>query len=172
MLKAPRKITHIRPLKDKGEEVDYLFSTAAAMGDKLGAILFQFPPYLHKDIELLKNFAALLPPKVKTVFEFRHRSWCDSDLHEALQAKGCALCCSDEGTEEFGQLIDTAGWGYLRLRKESYTKEELLDWAGKIASRNWKEVYVFFKHEDAGAGPKLARDFLDLIGQNREGGRT
>lgn len=171
VLKASRKITHIRPLKDKGEEVDYLFSAATAMGDKLGAILFQFPPYLHKDIELLKSFTDLLPPEVKTVFEFRHSSWCDSELHEALQAKGCALCCSDEGTEEFCQLIDTAGWGYLRLRKESYTKEELLDWAGRIASRNWKEVYVFFKHEDAAAGPKLARDFLDLIGQNREGGR-
>ena len=167
VLKASRKITHIRPLKDKGDEVDYLFRTAAALGDKLGAILFQFPPYLHKDIELLKSFIGLLPSEVKTVFEFRHRSWCDSELHEVLRNKGCALCCSDEGGEEFGELIDTAGWGYLRLRKESYTPEELLGWAGRIRSHDLKEAYVFFKHEDVGAGPKLARDFLDLVGRNR-----
>jgi uncharacterized protein YecE (DUF72 family) len=139
------------------------------LGDKLGAILFQFPPYLHKDIELLKRFTDLLPAEVKTVFEFRHRSWCDEELHVALRNRGCALCCSDE-SEEFSELIDTADWGYLRLRKESYTQEELLEWADRIRSHKLKEVYVFFKHEDVGAGPKLARDFLDLVEHEKEGG--
>lgn len=166
VLKASRKITHLRPLQDKGEEVEYLFRTAAPLGDKLGAILLQFPPYLHKNMELLKKFIELLPREVKTVFEFRHPSWCDDELHDTLRKRGCALCCSDGAGEEFSQLIDTAGWGYLRLRQPGYTREELTAWADRIASLGWREVYVFFKHEDEGGGPKLARDFLDLV-ENR-----
>lgn len=168
VLKAPRKITHIRPLRDKGEELEYLGRTAAVLGDKLGAILFQFPPYLHKNMDLLQSFLEQLPAGVKAVLEFRHTSWCDGELHEALRRRGCALCCSDTETGEFSQLVDTAGWGYLRLRKPGYTREELLAWLGRIASLPLAEVYVFFKHEEAGAGPKLARDFLDLVGITNE----
>jgi uncharacterized protein YecE (DUF72 family) len=163
VLKASRKITHTKPLKEKADEVGYLFKTAATLGDKLGAILFQLPPYLHKNIGLFADFVELLPTGTKVAFEFRHHSWFDDKLYEILQNKGYALCCSDSENEELSQFVATADWGYLRLRKPNYSEKELLDWAQKIKSQNWKVVYAFFKHEDDGAGPNLAKHFLDLV---------
>jgi uncharacterized protein YecE (DUF72 family) len=163
VLKASRKITHTKPLKEKGDEVDYLFKTAATLGDKLGAILFQLPPYLHRNIELFADFVELLPTGTKVAFEFRHHSWFDDKLYEILRNKGYALCCSDSENEELSQFVATADWGYLRLRKPNYSEKELLDWAQKIKSQKWQAVYAFFKHEDDGAGPNLAKHFLDLV---------
>jgi uncharacterized protein YecE (DUF72 family) len=79
-----------------------------------------------------------------------------------LQKKGYPLCCSDSENEAPGQFVATAGWGYLRLRKPEYSEAELLDWIEKITMQSWQSAYVFFKHEDDGIGPKLARHFLDL----------
>ncbi len=163
VLKAPRKITHSKPLKEKGDDVEFLCETAAALGDRLGAILFQLPPYLHKDIGLFAAFADRLPSGIRVAFEFRHRSWFDDDIHEILCKKGLALCCADSENEELNQFAGTADWGYLRLRRPDYTEAELLDWAQKIRSQNWREVYAFFKHEDEGIGPKLARQFLEIV---------
>jgi uncharacterized protein YecE (DUF72 family) len=165
VLKASRKITHSKPLKEKGDEVGYLFRTAATLGDKLGAILFQLPPYLHRNVELFADFVELLPSGTRAAFEFRHRSWFDDELYEILHNKGCAMCCSDSENEELGKFVPTADWGYLRLRKPNYSEEELHHWAQKIKSQHWQAAYVFFKHEDDGAGPKMAKHFLDLATQ-------
>jgi len=166
VLKASRKITHSKPLKEKDDEVGYLFRTAATLGDKLGAILFQLPPYLHRNIELLANFLDSLPPETRAALEFRHRSWFDDELYEILRNKGYALCCSDTEDEELSQFVATADWGYLRLRKPNYSEKELLDWARKVKSQHWQAVYVFFKHEDDGAGPNMARHFLDIVNES------
>jgi len=103
-----------------------------------------------------------LPPGIKVAFEFRHSSWFGEELYTILHDKGCALCCSDSENEELSRFVATTGWGYLRLRKPNYSEGELLDWASKIKSQHWETVYAFFKHEDDGAGPKLARRFLGL----------
>jgi uncharacterized protein YecE (DUF72 family) len=166
VLKAPRKITHAKPLRDKAMEVGYLFRTAATLGDKLGAVLFQLPPYLHRDTALLSDFLDLLPSPEKTVFEFRHLSWFDDTVYGLLRRKACALCCSDSENEALGRLTATAGWGYLRLRKPGYSDAELSHWLRKIKSQHWQEVYAFFKHEDAGAGPRLARQFIALAAKD------
>ncbi len=163
VLKASRKITHSKPLKDKGDEISYLFRTAALMGDKLGAILFQLPPYMRKDIKLLTDFTGLLPTGTQFIFEFRHRSWFDDELYQLLNDRGCAICCSDSENEELSQLVPTADWGYFRLRRPNYTETELVDWAKKIKSQKWRAVYAFFKHEDDGAGPELAKKFLNIL---------
>jgi uncharacterized protein YecE (DUF72 family) len=161
-LKAPRRITHNNPLKDKQDEVGYLFKTAAILGDKLGAILFQLPPYLRRNHELLADFIDLLPSGARAAFEFRHPSWFDEDLFEMLQRKGCALCCADSEKEALRRFVSTADWGYLRLRRPNYSDAELQDWARQITSQNWQAVFAFFKHEEAGAAPKLAKRLLDL----------
>jgi uncharacterized protein YecE (DUF72 family) len=161
-LKAPRRITHSRPLKEKEDEVSYFCGTAATLGAKLGAILFQLPPHLPRDIELLADFIELLPPKVRAAFEFRHRSWFDDKLYEILHRKGCAVCCADDENEELGQFVVTADWGYLRFRRPDYSDAELFDWARKIKSQNWQMVFAFFKHEAAGLGPKMAKRLLDM----------
>jgi len=162
ILKAPRKITHIKPLKDKAAETDYWLKTSAVMGNKLGGTLFQLPPYLRKDIPLLRSFLEILPSDMRAAFEFRHVSWFDDDLYETLREKQFSICCTDGENEELRRLVGTSDWGYFRLRKQNYSEKELMEWIEKINSQKWKEVYVFFKHEDDGAIPILARHFLNL----------
>lgn len=161
VLKASRKITHFKKLKDTDDETNYLLSTARALGSRLGVILFQLPPYLRKNSELLQGFLKLMPKDIKATFEFRHHSWFDDETYALLKEKNCALCIADTEDSE-GQIVPTADWGYLRLRKPDYSKVELSQWSKQIQAQNWQTAYVFFKHEDEGAGPKMAKRFLDL----------
>ena len=163
VLKASRKITHFKKLKETDEETNYLFKTAATLGEQLGVILVQLPPYLRKDIDLLKNFLKLIPDGQAT-FEFRHHSWFEEDVFESLRSKNCALNFSEMGDDSEIKLVSTADWGYLRLRRMDYDDKALKDWMQRVQAQDWQKVYVFFKHEDEGAGPKLARRFLELAG--------
>jgi len=163
VLKASRKITHFKKLKETDEETNYLFKTAATLGEQLGVILVQLPPYLRKDIDLLQNFLKLIPDG-KATFEFRHHSWFEEDVFESLRSKNCALNFSEMGDDSEIKLVSTADWGYLRLRRIDYDDKALKDWVKRIKVQDWQKVYVFFKHEDEGAGPKLARRFLELTG--------
>jgi len=161
VLKASRKITHFKKLKETDEETNYLFKTAATLGEQLGVILVQLPPYLRKDIDLLQNFLKLIPDG-KATFEFRHHSWFEEDVFESLRSKNCALNFSEMGDDSEIKLVSTANWGYLRLRRVDYDDKALKDWMQRVQAQDWQKVYVFFKHEDEGAGPKLARRFLEF----------
>ncbi len=163
-LKASRRITHMKRLKDAADETEYVLRTAQTLGDRLGVILFQLPPFLKKDLPRLEAFIALLPEGTRAVFEFRDASWNDDDVLSCLRGKGCALCASDTDEEPQSAITSTAGYGYLRLRRSAYPPEALAAWAERIKAQPWEEAYVFFKHEDDGAGPALARQFLDAAG--------
>ena len=163
VLKAAQKITHVKRLKDVGAEVEYLFRVAAALGQNLGAILFQLPPNLRKDMQRLENFISSLPNRTNAAFEFRHASWFDDEVFAALRARNCALCFAETDEAQMGELVSTADWGYVRLRRSDYSGADLFKWKERILARNWDHGYVFFKHEDEGIGPKLAREFLDLL---------
>jgi uncharacterized protein YecE (DUF72 family) len=164
ILKASRKITHFKKLKETDDETGYLIKTAGSLQNRLGVILFQLPPYLRKDIDLLNSFLDLLPDTVRSAFEFRHRSWFEEDVFEALHLKNCALCVADTDDDKLEvPFVSTADWGYLRLRRQNYDDDSLSDWMERIEAQDWQKTYVFFKHEDEGAGPKMARHFLDLF---------
>ncbi|MFY9550489.1 MAG: DUF72 domain-containing protein [Thermoanaerobaculia bacterium] len=159
VLKASQRITHHKRLKDAGEEVAYFFQVAATLGGRLGPALFQLPPNLKKDLPRLADFLALLPEGSRAAFEFRHASWFQDDVFEALRARGAALCVAED--EELATpLVATAPWGYLRLRRQDYDDGAVGAWAEKIRGQSWGEAFVFFKHEDAGAGPRLAAELL------------
>ncbi len=160
VLKAPRKITHTKRLKDAGAEVEDLFSVAMALGSSQGAVLFQLPPNFKKDIERLKAFLSLLPADRQVAFEFRHPSWLDEEVFALLRARNCPLCVADTDDGEACDLISTASWGYLRLRRLKYSRADLLHWNERICSQSWDHAYVFFKHEDEATGPKFAAEFL------------
>lgn len=166
VLKASRKITHFKRLKDAAEETEYLFNTALALGDRLGAILFQLPPYLRKDVERLEKFLAVIPDPRHAAFEFRHLSWFEDEVYQCLQTRGCALCIADTEDAIQAGVVPTANWGYLRLRRPDYDESTLRQWVKRVASQNWEHAYVFFKHEDEAAGPRLAKHYLDLAGQD------
>ena len=164
VLKAAQKITHVKRLKDTGAEVEYLFRVAVALGQSLGAVLFQLPPNLRKDLERLERFLSLVPNERAAAFEFRHPSWLDDEVLALLRARNCALCVADTDETQNPNLIPTATWGYMRLRRSDYNRGDLLRWKERILSQNWDHAFVFFKHEDEGIGPKLGAEFLELVG--------
>ena len=169
-VKASRRITHFARLKDAGEHVAYLFDNLAGLGDKADPVLFQLPPNFKKDLDRLKGFLGVLPPKRRVTFELRHPSWFENDVVEALSQAGAALCVAETNADDKRPAITaTAGWGYLRLRREGYTKAKLRAWAKAIAKQSWSGAYVFLKHEDKGMAPKLARELMDLT---QKGGST
>lgn len=161
VLKASRKITHFKKLVRTEEETTYLLSTAARLGPRLGAILFQLPPKLACDLDRLATFVEALPAGTRAAFEFRHDSWFDDEVYEILRRGNCALCLADTGEREAPRVC-TADWGYLRLRRESYRPKELESWVRWAGEQAWDEAFAFFKHEDAGAGPRLARQAIEL----------
>ena len=159
VLKASQRITHFKRLKDVSEEVGYFLRVAATLGDRLGPILFQLPPNLKKDLPRLSAFLDVLPAATRAAVEFRHASWFEDDVFEALRARGAALCVAED--EDLATpLVATAGWGYLRLRRPDYGGPEVQAWADRVRGQSWEDAYVFFKHEDAGAGPRLAAQML------------
>jgi len=164
VLKAPQRITHQKKLADAGDDVRYFYETAATLGDQLGPVLFQLPPYLRKDAARLRDFIAVLPRESRVAFEFRHATWLDDEVYDILHGRDAALCASD--TDEVSDVdnifVPTASWGYQRLRRTEYSDEQLQAWRDRIAQQNWSDAYVFFKHEDEGKGPAFAKRFLGL----------
>ena len=135
-----------------------------ALGKKRGPLLFQLPPFLRKDVDTLRDFLGLLPPDGQTAFEFRHQSWFDDEVFAILRKHNASLCLADAETELEVPFVATGRWGYLRLRRPDYSDADLRNWAKRIQEQSWKEVFVFFKHEEAGKGPQFAKRFLELVG--------
>lgn len=162
VLKASRRITHFQRLKDVDEPLSYLLNTAAVLGKRLGPLLFQFPPNMKKDVDRLRSFLASFPSRRRSAFEFRHDSWHDDEVLRLLRDHNVALCIADTDDGD-AVVVRTADWGYLRLRRTAYEPGDLRRWAKTIHSQEWERAYVFFKHEDEGAGPRLAKAFLDEV---------
>jgi uncharacterized protein YecE (DUF72 family) len=165
-LKAPKRITHIAKLRDCTDLLEYFLKTAATLGPKLGAILFQLPPYFRKDLVVLDAFLGQLPAQLCAAFEFRHASWMDAEVFERLRSRNLALCVAD--SEKFSTPVEiTASYGYFRLRDEGYTPQDLRRWAQVIhdSSSACSDVFVYFKHEEAGKGPQFARLLLQALSE-------
>ncbi len=163
VIKASRRITHMSRLAESCRDaLAYLYETLEVLGPKRGPILFQLPPFLRADLERLQAFLEWLPPAPRAAFEFRHDSWNTAEVHRTLSEKGCAWCSADVGDEE-PAIISTADFGYLRLRRQDYTDADLATWASLVRESGWDDAYVFFKHEDEGAGPALAERFRELL---------
>ena len=161
-LKAPRRITHDQRLRSVEDTLASFCSIAKTLGPKLGPLLFQLPPYMKKDVELLEVFLHDLPTGLKPVVEFRHASWLSDDTYDVLRRFGVALCAAD--SEERTTPVEvTTSFGYLRLRRTDYDEAALAQWIERIAATPWNEVFVYFKHEDEGAGPTFASQFNALL---------
>jgi uncharacterized protein YecE (DUF72 family) len=155
-LKAPRRITHEKRLREAETDVAEFLRRAHLLGGKLGALLFQLPPYLKKDLPRLEGFLAAIPPGERVAFEFRHESWQDDEVYGALRERGAMLCVTDtdEGDTPF---VATADCGYLRLRRTHYEDAELRAWAERIAATGLARMYVYFMHEDDALGAVFAQ---------------
>jgi uncharacterized protein YecE (DUF72 family) len=162
-LKAPRRITHDSKLQRCEDLLQAFCRTARTLGPKLGALLFQLPPTHKKDTAVLRNFLELLPEGTEAAFEFRHASWFDGDVFDALRSRNIALCVAD--SEKLSAPVEmTASYAYFRLRDEGYQQADIEKWAKIIGSlEGVTEAFVYFKHEEQGLGPEFARRFMEAL---------
>jgi uncharacterized protein YecE (DUF72 family) len=162
-IKASRRITHFAHLKpESADSVSFLYRSLDALGDKRGPVLFQLPPVMKKDLPRLVAFLELLPQGHRAAFEFRNESWFADDVYDALKRVGASLCLSEREDNAAPALVETAGWGYVRLRLENYADADLEQWAGRLAATGWKEVYVYFMHEPT--APAYAQTLMRFAG--------
>jgi uncharacterized protein YecE (DUF72 family) len=107
---------------------------------------------LKKDVPRLQAFLALLPADHRAAFEFRNQSWFDDEVYAALKAAGASLCFSEREDNAPPPLVETAPWGYVRLRLENYSETDLAAWAERLAATGWQQVYAYFMHEPTAPG--------------------
>ena len=155
-MKASQRITHYGRLKpETADALAFLLRTTSVMGDRLGAILFQLPPFLKKDVPRLRDFLAQLPRGQRFAFDFRSDTWLDDEVFALLSEHESSLCVTDNDVGET-PFVATSTRGYLRLRRTHYDVDELRAWAGRIAQRGLPHTYVYFMHEDEAVGTRFA----------------
>ncbi len=168
-LKAPQRITHVARLAGAEDAIRTFLEVSSVLGPQRGPLLFQLPPSLRKDLQLLESFLDALPPGAQVALELRHPSWHDEEVGALLRRRQVALCVADtDEAPATGPLTATASWGYLRLRRRDYDEAALLAWRERIAAQPWREAFVYFKHEERGAAPAFA---LGLLGLHAEASR-
>jgi uncharacterized protein YecE (DUF72 family) len=153
-VKVSRFITHIKRLKDTGEAVDKFITRAKILGDKLGPLLYQLPPSMHRNDERLESFLSTLPRGLKHVFEFRHQSWLDKEVFQILYKYNTGFCVFDMPSVSC-PLVATADFAYIRfhgstgLYSSCYSDEELASWAKRLVNlaRNLKAIYIYFNND-------------------------
>lgn len=161
-IKASKRITHIARIKSESaaEPLGYLYRNLAALGAKRGPVLFQLPPNLKKDLPRLTEFLSLLPEGHIAAFEFRNDTWFADDVYDALKGAGAALVLSEREDNAPPPLVETAPWGYVRLRLETYSDDDLKEWARKLEATSWRQIHVYFMHEPT--APAYANALMQL----------
>jgi uncharacterized protein YecE (DUF72 family) len=161
-VKASQQITHRQRLKVPSDALNYLVAMLPLLGERLGLVAFQLPPFFRCDISKLQAFLEVLPPNIRSSFEFRHPSWFTAEVYEWLKRHRSILCIhdSDEGCTP---LEITADAVYVRLRRDRYSDQQREEW--RVRWRNWAdtgiEVFAFIKHKDNPDAPQIARAFAE-----------
>jgi len=160
VIKAPRRISHVKRLADCADEIGRLQEAISGLGERLGCVLVQLPPTLRADAARLESFVAVLPRTLPFAFEFRHASWRNDDVLDVLRRHGAAWVGVDAQGAGPQDLPRTADWAYLRLRAPEYDDATLGAW--RRYCDDFERAFVFFKHEDEAAGPAFAERMLKI----------
>lgn len=160
-IKASRRITQgARFGESSAEPLEILYRNLVALSSKRGPVLFQVPADMKRDVTLLRDFLSRLPEGHQAAFEFRSSTWLCDDVYSELASAGAALSISERREEPVPSLVETTSWGYVRLRLEQYSDEELAAWAERLLRARWRRIYVYFMHEPT--APEYAKRFLEL----------
>jgi len=167
-LKASQQITHFRQLRNPADTLPLFFDRARPLGDRLGPILFQTPPWLKRDDDRLAGFLASLPRDVRCALEVRNPSWYVDDVLELLRTAGVSIVHAEgeKAPSPLETLGTTAPFAYVRLRKrEGYTDDEVDAWASRFLPmlEEGKDVYAYFRHDDTGANALSAERLRDRL---------
>jgi len=179
-VKASRYITHIKRLKNTEEAVETFTTRARILDEKLGPILYQLPPNMHRNDEVLESFLSILPQGMKHVIEFRHQSWLEEGVLAVLHKYNVGLCVFDMPSLTC-PLVATADFAYIRFHGSSdlyascYSDQELNDWAKRLAdlAAGLKAMYIYFNNDAEAFAVRNAmtiRGYLQRGKQKRTGG--
>lgn len=152
-LKANQRITHRAGFRDAPQTVPPFLERIAILGGRLGCVLYQFPPWLKRDDEGLRDFLAAVPADgPRAAIEFRNATWYEEPVFEALAARSLALVTA-EGERAPAPYHPTAPFVYVRLRrKERYPDDLLAEWAARLRAEldAGRDVYAYLWHDDDG----------------------
>ncbi len=169
-VKASRYITHVKRLRDVGDQLALFMERAVQLGPKLGPVLFQLPPNQHADIPRLCDFLALLSAGRRWVLEFRHPSWHAREVYQLLSQQAVALCIPVGGGLH-PDRITTSSFTYIRMHRGQqpgggFTTRQLRSWAGQVRALSGagKEVYTYFNNDWEGYAVRDAMTLRELLG--------
>jgi uncharacterized protein YecE (DUF72 family) len=166
-LKAHRRITHMKRLRDVDDDVRLLHERLAVLGGRLGPVLFQLPPSFRKDLPVLEQFLAGLPPFPFVTVEFRHASWHDDDVYGTLRKYRAALCIAEDETA-CEPLVHTASFAYYRLHRLRYADEQIAAWADHLrGAPGARPAFCYFTHETGPEAIAYARRLMELTAAPR-----
>ena len=151
-------------MQNPGPMVELFVQRAAVLGPRMGPVLFRVPEELPFDEQLATGFADALPAGLVAAVECREPSWLPA--RALFEQRGIAWCVTDMDEAASRPEELSPPFGYLRLRRESYDDAELGAWAERIteALAGGRDVYCYFRHEDAAAGPRMAIRLRELLG--------
>jgi len=174
-LKGSRFVTHVKKLKDCSEPIEAFFSRASVLKEKLGVILWQFPPTFNLDIDRFKEFLETIKPyNIKYAFEFRNKTWLNKKIYSLLEKQNAALCVADY-PDYLNNLPVTADFIYIRRHgKEGnyaslYSTESLKEDAKfiKASSKTKKDLFIYFNNDAFGYAPKNAEELITLTNKKK-----
>jgi uncharacterized protein YecE (DUF72 family) len=162
-IKAHQVLTHIKRLKNTEEFLPRFLATIEplAAAGKIGPVLFQLPPNMKVDVELLNSFLSTVPRGVRAAFEFRNQSWFSDEVFSLLKENNRALCIAE--TEERVTPDEvTADFCYYRYRKPEYSADERRAMVNRMREHMnaGRDTYAYFKHEETPQGAIYAVDVL------------
>ena len=166
-VKAHQRITHIKRLKDVGEDVAGFYKALQplAVGGRLGPVLFQLPPFLKADEARLRGFLQSVPKETRAAIEFRNESWFNDGIFGLMREHDVALCIAESDELEVPEVI-TASFAYFRFRKSEYPESALNQILSRLTrAAEQGDVYAFLKHEETPEGALIARRLLQRLGQ-------
>jgi uncharacterized protein YecE (DUF72 family) len=153
--KAHQGLTHtkkIAPDEEKRPFFDAFVTSVKGLNDKLGVILFQYPPYRKREDEDLSALLDVLRGGPRFALEFRDDSWASSDVYDAIGAAGGTVCIS-ETKGEVPESFPPGPIAYVRMRAERYTDEARRGWVDLLRkTAEERDVFAFTKHEGIPAG--------------------
>lgn len=167
-LKASRRITHEKLLRDTVDSLPRFLDRVALLGERLGCVLYQTPPWLKRDDERLAAFLAALPSAgPRAAFEFRDASWYDDGVYAILRGRNAALCTA-EGERAPAPFTVTADFTYVRLRQKegTYSDEGLADWRARLRALldDGRDAYVYLYHDELGENALAAIRLAEALG--------
>jgi uncharacterized protein YecE (DUF72 family) len=163
-IKAHRRITHNKRLKDTDGDMAFLYERLLALGSKMGPLLFQLPPSLRADLPLLETFLGQLRPGAPAAVEFRHGSWASDPVHALLDRYHASLCVAETDDQAAPDAV-VGPIAYLRLHKSTYDDAALRRWADWIRERlaEGRDAFAYFTHEEGAPATEYARQLTALV---------